>query len=95
MTDIQDLADKESIVLFTKPTNLNPGPFTTFHSKWQKVVEEFAKSRGRDLNRYEFTPLFSQVWLNTMTIKTWFVSQSVCLSGSQSVCPHTNLTMSA
>ena len=85
VTDIQDLADKESIVLFTKPTNLNPGPFTTFRSEWQKVVEEFAKSRGRDLNRYEFTPLFSQVWLNTMTIKT--ISTGFKESG---VCPFNN-----
>ena len=69
MANIEHLADRESIVLFTKHANLDPGPFTSLRSEWKRVIEEFRATHGRELQRYEFTPFFSQVWLDTMTME--------------------------
>ena len=68
MANIEHLANRESIVLFTKPANVDPGPFTSLRSEWKRAMEQFTATHGRELKRYEFTPFFSQVWLGTMTM---------------------------
>ena len=61
MTNIEHLAERESIVLFTKPANLDPGPFTSLNSEWKRVIEEFRATHGRELKRYEFTLSFGWI----------------------------------
>ena len=81
MVNIEHLADRKSVVVFTKPANLDPGPFTSLRSEWKRVIEEFRATHGRELKRNEFTPFFSQVWLDTMTmdkISTGFRKCGIC-----------------
>lgn len=80
VVNIQHLADRESIVLFAKSTNLDPGPFSVFRATWKKVVQDHT-SHGGELKRHEFCPLFSEVWQDTLTIdaiSTGFKESKVC-----------------
>ena len=71
------LAAKEGVTLFVLPPNtthltqpLDKGVFGPLKLQWRELCHKFlAAHPGRVITRYDFSRLFAEAWLNTMTIK--------------------------
>ena len=72
-----ELAAKEQIILFTLPPNtthltqpLDKGIFGPLKLAWRRLCHDFhARNPGRVITRYDFSPLFSEAWIESMTPK--------------------------
>ena len=72
-----ELAAKEKIIVFTLPPNtthltqpLDKGIFGPLKQAWRRVCHEFVtRNPGRVITRYDFSPLFSEAWIEAMTPK--------------------------
>ena len=75
--DTIHLAALDQVILFTLPPNtthltqpLDKGMFRPLKVSWSKVCHSFlAKHPGRVITRYDFSALFSDTWMNAMTVK--------------------------
>ena len=72
-----ELAAKERVIIFTLPPNtthltqpLDKGIFGPLKQAWRRVCHEFlTQNPGRVITRYDFSPLFSEAWIEAMTPK--------------------------
>ena len=75
--DSINLARREEITLFVLPPNtthltqpLDKGVFGPLKVKWREVCYQYLSANpGRVVTRFEFSKLFADAWLNTMTIR--------------------------
>ena len=70
-----ELAAQEQVVLFTLPPNtthltqpLDKGIFGPLKTAWRQVCHRFHSTNpGRAITRYDFSSIFSEAWIETMT----------------------------
>ena len=71
------LAAKEQVIIFTLPPNtthltqpLDKGIFGPLKISWRHICHDFqSRNPGRVITRYDFSSLFSQAWIESMTPK--------------------------
>lgn len=71
------LAAEEQVIIFTLPPNtthltqpLDKGIFGPLKISWRRICHDFqSRNPGRVITRYDFSSLFSQAWIESMTPK--------------------------
>ena len=83
--EVIKMAVKEKVIIFALPPNtthlaqpLDRGCFSPLKTHWKQVVQDFVALNHRAVTRYDFCSLFSQAWINAMTMKNVMAGFRVC-----------------
>ena len=83
--EVIKMAAKEKVIIFALPPNtshlaqpLDRGCFSPLKTHWKQVVQDFVALNHRAVTRYDFCSLFSQAWINAMTMKNVMAGFRVC-----------------
>ena len=83
--EVIKMAAKEKVIIFTLPPNtthltqpLDRACFSPLKVHWRQAVQAFVAVNHRPITRFDFSSLFSETWVNAMSMKNVISGFRVC-----------------